>query len=703
MSNQVEMWDALESIDITDLDGLECLALPYEDKLRTAIDSYIKLLEKGVPLSFAYSGGKDSSVALDIGFRAILEFKAAGGEVPPFAVLHGNTLLENPEIDRYSKVELNKIMAWIRAHDLPGVVEVATPGMSQNHMVNLIGGRTIASLPGTDSKCSVDMKVTPITKLKKKIFKDLGKAGEPISIIGTRFDESDQRMKKMLSRNESHLEPVETNGQLVMSPIAMFTLDDIFWHIGITRNDESQQTFSDFEKLLEVYREGEGGECMVTAYQDGKARASGCGARFGCYMCQKTSTDMSMENMLKKPEFSYMQPLNDFRQWVRDTHFDPKRRNWLSRSIDENGMVKISPNAYSPQHSLEMLKIALTIQIREEERAYEAGELEPKFQILSHKDLLAIDILWGRYGYQDCLKACEVYRDIYHYGMRYEIPVVETVHTELPPYNEVLLPFADNDYSGMFNGLRDPMMAIIDQESLVEKNGFYYTDVPTNTSMGIDDEGAEMFFGFPELGLDYYLDKYSYNHPAAGVHALIRLGVFDIAKGGHSSLDRMLKMGNQISRHNVRECLNDPDELITRLLKSQNLTREAIVRTGKGNLYINDLFDLTAGDEQICEVTEKQLMVVNEISRIAESTDKSETKMFRILDNPRLKKGVFGHIASPEHDGWFVINPLGTLHALSGPQIKDLMACLRASDEIEVVSNFMMSKYQEKAQELCLS
>lgn len=166
--------EVVKSVDLTFLDA------PYEEKIKTAYRVITKLLEEGTPLVYAWSGGKDSSVALDIGL------KAAGGEVPPFAIIHGNTLLENPEIDRFTKEEGVKIEAFLAEYDLPGTVEIATPSMSQNHMVNLIGGRTIASLPGTDSKCSVDMKVNPINALKKRIFKKLGVEKEPVSIIGLR-------------------------------------------------------------------------------------------------------------------------------------------------------------------------------------------------------------------------------------------------------------------------------------------------------------------------------------------------------------------------------------------------------------------------------------------------------------------------------------------------------------------------------------
>ncbi|MAZ86195.1 MAG: hypothetical protein CL693_00920 [Cellvibrionaceae bacterium] len=659
------------------------IELPYEKKVEIAHSSLTNLMKNGIPLVYAWSSGKDSSVALDIGLKAARDFKQSGGEVPPFVIIHGNTLLENPEIDRFAKEEIVKIEEFIKANKLPGQVEVATPAMSQNHMVNLIGGRTIASLPGTDSKCSVDMKVTPINSLKKKIFARLGVDVEPVSVIGTRFDESPQRMKKMLERGESDLEAIEHNGNLVISPIANFTLDDVFWHIGKVRNNVDRQSYSNFDRLVEVYKDGEGGNCMVLAYADEKPRSSGCGARFGCWSCNRVGTDRSMENMLKKDEYAYMRPLNAFRQWIRDTHFDPKRRNWLARSLDEDGSVAISPNAYSPQHCLTMLKIALTIQFDEEQIALSEGR-DPRFEILSYQDVLAIDILWNRYGYNNALQATRVFRDVYRDGYRMEIPSIDKIYAALPAYTEIRVPYKDEKFDGVLSGLRDPDMAIIDQENIIEKEGVYYTDVLTDTKMGIDEEGAEMFFGFPELGIDYFLDRTEYSYPAAGLHALARLGVFSIANGRHRELDRMLRMGNQLSRYNLKEVLHDREKLIERILEKQGLDYQAVHSVRESEHTVSDLFDMQAGAEEIAETTEYQYQVLREIEKISIEKDRKAT-IYRINDNLSLRRGLFGEAFIGDKTHWFAISPKGKFQQLSSSQVTELSLALIASNEVETV------------------
>ena len=539
----------------------------YNDKVEMCEATFNWLYEQGYHVVFSYSSGKDSSVMQAIGLEVARRRIAAGLHVPEFAIIHGNTRIENPEINRFALSRISLIEQYMRTHKLPGRCVIASPNMSQNHMVNLIGGRTIASMPDTDSKCSTDMKITPIKQAKADVFRFFGKNAKIVSCIGTRFEESDERFRNMVERGENWLRPVRINGDLVISPIATFDIDDIWMYIGEVRNNQ-RATYDDFERLIEVYRDGEGGLCAVIAYMDGQTRNTGCGARFGCWACNRVSTDKSMENMLKDDRYAYMRPLNQFRQWIRDTHYDPARRNWLARSVSDDGRVRIAPNAYSPQHCEEMLKIALTIQVEECEKAWAAG-IPPRFSILTEADILAIDVLWNRYGYHRALRASEIYKQIVVEGERYPVPQIDKddIVTALPKTAAVSVPFADKEYDSFWNGLRDLSAMVADCEPTVtKKDGTIYTDVGIERYMNVDEEGAALFFDFE---LDYALERLGKRHiaPAEGFWYLVRLGVFSISKGQHSDFDRMLKMGNQITRHGLRDCLNDPTELVRRLLE----------------------------------------------------------------------------------------------------------------------------------------
>ncbi|HFP6627884.1 hypothetical protein FA341_14895 [Pseudomonas aeruginosa] len=168
-------------------------------------------------------------------------------------------------------------------------------------------------------------------------------------------------------------------------------------------------------------------------------------------------------------EYDWLKPLNDLRNYIKARHFDPSARCWLARKVDmETGTVKIAPNAYSPAFTKELLGIMLTIQLDEFEAAQKAG-IKPRFMLLDIQQLLAVEALWGRYGYQKPFTAMRVFLEVYEQGVRYEVPDISALpkYTEADlRYPEVEVPFCDDQYQGMFNGLRSISHAAADAEFL---------------------------------------------------------------------------------------------------------------------------------------------------------------------------------------------------------------------------------------------
>lgn len=447
--------------------------------------------------------------------------------------------------------------------------------------MSIIGGRTVASLPGNSSKCQQQMKKAPLDRTKRQIKAvikhQMGAAyreDDVVVLIGTRRDESAVRERNMEARGESAIAPVNTakageKPAWVLSPIADFTTLDIFTFLGNVTSGRLT-TYSDFQALSEVYRDS-AGDCMVNVFiRDGGAeRKTGCGARHGCWICLRVGTDRSMENMLAEEtgKHGWMQPLNDFRNYLKARHYDPKARNWLARSInEETGTIKIAANAYSPELCLELLRYALSIDADEAVRASNVGE-PARFQLLGMKEILTIDLYWGRYAYQRPFTALNEYREIFEHGKRYRIPKDYQVfeRKDLDVSREVEVPFVDKHFYGMYEGLRSAIASVSNAESVVKKNGVYYTHVTETNEFDIDAEGMEMFY---EFELDHALEYYGPHAevcPSEVVHYLARFGTVSFKKGGHSSWDRMLRIGNQLHRHGLRDILNDPDALIAKL------------------------------------------------------------------------------------------------------------------------------------------
>lgn len=458
---------------------------------------------------------------------------------------------------------------------------VCSPNLSENWLVALIGGRTVASMPGNGSKCQQSMKKAPLDRVKRQIRaiikNEMGKAfteESMVLLIGTRRDESAVRGRNMEARGESAFEPVNTakageRPTYVLSPIADLSTMDIFTYLSRVTNEQIQ-TYSDYKALTEVYRDS-AGECMVNIYfRDGSAeRKTSCGARHGCWGCLKVGDDRSMENMLQEEsgKYLFMKPLNDFRNYLKARHYDPKARNWISRSInEETGGIIIAPNAYSPDICLELLRYALTIDAEEAEWAAANGK-PPRFQLLGMREILTIDLYWGRYSYQRPLTALNEYREIFERGRRYHIPAEydEFSRADLDVSNRIEVPFVDGEFHGMFEGLRSIAEVAACTESVIKKNGVYYTNVNESNEFDIDPEGAELFFDFElDRALEYY-GPHTEVYPSSVVHMLARYGVVSFKKGGQSKWDKMLRIGNQLFRHGLIDILNQPEALVEKL------------------------------------------------------------------------------------------------------------------------------------------
>lgn len=610
----VENFDLFEA---PEFDQVIPMALPngfnsedsLDDKIVATRGAIKAQILAGKHIVVAASFGKDSSVLLAIAIQALEEVVKEQGHAPKMFVITSNTLLENPLMDNYSMREVAKVRRYAKANNLPIEMRVATPNTSNNYLVNLIGGRLIASTPDAGRKCTVMMKVQPIERLKKRLAKQMGYSKAEardkfVTVIGKRYDESENRGRGMRESGERPDQPVKMTKdkagkvyEWVMSPIAHWSLDDVYFLIAYVRN-EMINTYSDFEDLVDIYRQANEGQCMINVYSQGKPSSSGCGSRTGCHICLAVKDDYSMESMLKDEEFAWMRPLNEFRNWIQRNHYRIDMRNWLARTVNDDGSINLAPNSYAPQFCLDMLRYALSIDADEREAAADLG-IAPRFQLLRLKDIIAIDFLWSRYGYQHALMACHTAHMVEN-GKRWSIPKADpeaSYPTRLPTIRKVTLPFADKDYGHFSVGSWDVMAAVTDTMDPFA--------VPTGDEFEVDEEGAVMFWEFElENALNRYgpADEDGNPHadefaPGAGVHYFLRMGTVSLFKGSEGEFERMMQMSSQIHRHGIRKDLNNPEALIAKLGKHgdmlpaaggqfdiEDLIRMSRAQSGKGIL-----------------------------------------------------------------------------------------------------------------------
>lgn len=570
-------------VDVTDLGAVQTCApapaamLSLDEKVANAITAIKAQVLAGRHLCSAWSGGKDSSVVLSLALRAMRELTEEGVSVPTLHCVHSNTLMENPVVTAYNEQQIEQMERYAKSGGVPLKVWVASPGLSMDYLVSVIGGRTIMSVGGV-SKCQQMTKAHPLNKLKRQVRRHIAaevgtkpKEVEIVSLIGTRFDESAARKRAMSDRGESAVEAVDAmdDGQLVLSPIADFTQMDVFEYIGNVRAKRAgYESYDSWDQLVELYREMNGGDCMVVNYLVNKEQArTPCNARTGCWTCARVSRDTSAESLVSTEgdKYKWMAPLLALRTYMIKMHFNPAARAWLARDVDEDGHIAITPNAYSPAWTKELLGLVLSIQADEQIEARRLG-IKPRFKLLSLKQVMAIELNWGRYGYQDAWTAMKIFKSIYMEGKRFRIPDLDSIptYTEKDVAFRSRVPFADGQYNGIFSGLRDVDAAAAGCEDLIlTRDGKYLTRVQVGNEYDIDDEGLELFM---EFEFERAIDSQRLNTtPSAAIHYLLGLGTVQLFKGSHSDWDRMLRVSNQLERHGLRSILHDPHAIIAHL------------------------------------------------------------------------------------------------------------------------------------------
>jgi len=317
--------------------------LPYRlEGVKDAIRSEY-LQSHGFPWLIAYSGGKDSTLLLQLAWEVIadLPLKQRNRQI---LVVGNDTLVESPLVIDHLRGSLRQIdLAGIRM-GLPISTEITTPCIDQTFWVSVIGRGYIP--PTRNFRwCTDRMKISPTNKLIIRLTQEYGGA---ILLVGTRRAESHNRRRAMNNRGVSarKLNPQGLiEGCQMFAPLADLEDNDVW----MTLMQRSPPWGGTHRRLITLYRNAGGGECPLVVTTE---QAPSCGSsspRFGCWTCTVVKKDRSLKGMINSGygETDKMEALFDFREWLMEIREDENNRSPVRRNGNaeyrEDGTLILGP------------------------------------------------------------------------------------------------------------------------------------------------------------------------------------------------------------------------------------------------------------------------------------------------------------------------------------------------------------------------
>jgi DNA sulfur modification protein DndC len=279
-----------------------------------------------VPWVVGYSGGKDSTAALQLVWLALAALAPAQRAKPVHAI-STDTLVENPVVAAWVTQSLATMQRTAQQEALPIVTHRLTPEITDTFWVNLIGRGYPAPRPKF-RWCTERLKIKPSNTFISTVVRE---SGETILVLGTRKAESMTRARTMerlaRQRLRERLSPsASLPNCLVYTPLEDWTNDDVWLFLMQSPNPWGYNN----KELLTMYQGASpDGECPLVV----DTATPSCGdSRFGCWVCTLVDQDRSMQAMIHNDEEKeWMLPLLELRNAL-DVHDDRHLRDFRRAS-----------------------------------------------------------------------------------------------------------------------------------------------------------------------------------------------------------------------------------------------------------------------------------------------------------------------------------------------------------------------------------
>lgn len=279
-------------------------------------------LEDNRPWVIGYSGGKDSTTALQLIIECLVSMKKKGIQLNKTVyVISSDTMVETPLIISSIGNNLNQIQKFVDSNNLPVETHLVRPSIDNTFWVNLIGKGYPA--PNQSFRwCTDRMKIEPTNQfIKNKVSEH----GEVIVVLGVRLGESNSRdrvIKKHDIRGKDIMRHTTLANAFTFAPIKDFDIDDV-WNYLL--NNASPWGASN-EELFKLYADSNANECPLIIDKETKERNGSCGnSRFGCWVCTVVSEDKALTGFVENGE-EWLKPLLKYRNWLTKCRDDRTMR-----------------------------------------------------------------------------------------------------------------------------------------------------------------------------------------------------------------------------------------------------------------------------------------------------------------------------------------------------------------------------------------
>lgn len=367
------------------------MALNIQHLENEIIDQYLYDEHTSRPWIIGFSGGKDSTMLLQIVWNALKRIEPILLTRQIYVVCN-DTMVENPKIVKFIDKTLKRIQKEANLNGMPIIVHQTTPTIENTFWVKLIG----LGYPAPNKFyrwCTERLKIDPTTRFIKETASI---NEEAIILLGTRSDESSNRAASIKKheikgqRLRKHMLP----NVYVYAPIKDVTTNELWQYL----NQVPPPWGGTHKELVTLYRNANSGDCPLVIDET----TPSCGnSRFGCWTCTVVNKDKSMEGLIDNGE-DWMQPLADIRNFLIETRDNPEIYRQKER---RNGTIHEKYwGPYTFDTRVEILKRILKAQ-----KAIQATE---GVELITHQEMVLIQYYWFRDCFFDT-KVSQIYNRIF--------------------------------------------------------------------------------------------------------------------------------------------------------------------------------------------------------------------------------------------------------------------------------------------------